>query len=313
VGHSLGGAAVLAAAARVPETVAVATIGAPYDPAHVRRLFAAAAPEIEVQGEALVALGGRTFRIKKQFLDDIARQNTPDAIAALHKALLVFHSPRDTIVDIDNAARIFMAARHPKSFVSLDAADHLLSRRSDAFYVATVLAAWAGRYLDTGDALPDEQTSGGPNVTVTETRESPFAQAIRAGRHSLRADEPARYGGGDTGPTPYDLLLAALGACTAMTLRLYADKKQVPLDRVAVRLSHAKIHADDCADCETKEGSIDRIEREIELAGALDEAQRAKLLAIADKCPVHRTLHAEVKIATRLSEPGDHADGAAIR
>ena len=305
VGHSLGGAAVLAAAPRIPEAVAVATIGAPYDPAHVGRLFAGAAPEIEARGEAQVSLGGRTFRIKQQFLDDIARQNTPGAIGSLHKALLVFHSPRDSIVDIDNAARIFMAARHPKSFVSLDAADHLLSRRSDAFYVATVLAAWAGRYLDAGAAPAEEPASDGWNVTVTETGENPFAQTVRAGRHSLRADEPARYGGGDTGPAPYDLLLAALGACSAMTVRLYADRKQIPLDRVTVRLSHAKIHAEDCADCETTQGSIDRIEREIELVGALGDLEREQLLAVANKCPVHRTLHAEVKIPTRLRD----ADG----
>ena len=309
IGHSLGGAAVLAAAARVPEAVAVATIGAPYEPAHVRRLLAPAAADIDAHGEAEVVLAGRTFRIKKQFLDDIASQNVVDAIANLRKALLIFHSPRDTIVDIENAARIFVAAKHPKSFVSLDAADHLLSRRSDASYVATVLAAWASRYLEVKPAPSPPHAGDGWNVRVAETGENMFAQAIEAGRHSLRADEPQSYGGGDTGPTPYDLLLASLGACTAMTLRLYASHKQLPLEHVAVRLRHDKIHARDCADCETAEGSIDRIEREIELVGALDGAQRASLLAIANKCPVHRTLHSEVTIPTRLADTAPPRDG----
>jgi uncharacterized OsmC-like protein/alpha-beta hydrolase superfamily lysophospholipase len=300
IGHSLGGAAVLAAAARVPEAVAVATIGAPYQPAHVRRLLEPATAEIEAKGEAEVALAGRKFRVKKQLLDDIASHNTHDAIAGLRKALLIFHGPRDTIVDIDNAAQIFMAAKHPKSFVSLDDADHLLTRKADAAYVAAVMAAWASRYL--GDAAPagDESAAEAGTVTVMETREGKFTQTIRSGKHVLRADEPETAGGLDTGPSPYDLLLAGLGACTSMTIRLYADLKQLPLEQVTVRLKHEKVHAQDCAECETKEGRIDRIEREIELQGALDAAQRAKLLEIANKCPVHRTLHSEVSIPTRL-------------
>jgi putative redox protein len=214
---------------------------------------------------------------------------------------LIFHSPRDATVPIDDAARIFLAARHPKSFVSLDDADHLLTRRDDATYVAAVLAACASRYLgESGlEAQPMEPDASGI-VTVSETREGRFAQTIRVGGHRLRADEPVSAGGTDTGPSPYDLLLAALGACTSMTLRLYADSKQLPLERVTVHVRHAKVHAVDCAECETREGRIDRIDREIELEGALDEPQRAKLLEIANKCPVHRTLHSEVWIPTRL-------------
>lgn len=301
IGHSLGGAAVLAAARKISAARAIATIGAPFDPGHVRGLLTAAVGEIEALGAAEVALAGRKFRITKQFLDDIGTHNTRERIAGLHKALLVFHSPHDTTVAIDNAAQIFMAARHPKSFVSLDNADHLLTRRDDANYVAAVLAAWASRYIEQPAALDVAMPSMPEGVTVTETHEGRFTQEITVGGHRLQADEPASAGGNDIGPSPYDLLLAALGACTSMTLRMYADQKKWPLEHVTVRLKHEKIHAQDCSECETREGRIDRIEREIEIAGNLDEAQRARLLEIANKCPVHRTLHSEVWIPTRLS------------
>jgi len=303
IGHSLGGAAVLAGAARIPEAAAVATIGAPADPGHLAHMFQDSADEIAAKGEAEVELGGRRFRVKKQFLDDIASQNLEPALGNLRKALLVFHAPRDETVGIDNAGSIFGAAKHPKSFVSLDDADHLLSRKADAVYVAEVLAAWAGRYLgadqaaaESGAALEAEPSG----VAVRERGEGRFAQEIAAGRHRLTADEPADYGGGDSGPTPYDLLLAGLGACTTMTLRMYADRKGWPLERAEVRLTHRKIHAQDCADCETREGRIDRIDRRLILQGPLDAAQRGKLLEIADKCPVHRTLTGEIKIDTIL-------------
>jgi putative redox protein len=304
IGHSLGGAAVLAAAPRVPEAVAVATIGAPAEPTHVRHLFQAARPEIEARGEAEVLLAGRPFRIRKQFLEDIEKHKLATALAELRKALVVFHAPRDATVGIENAGEIFKAAKHPKSFVSLDDADHLLSRKEDAVYVATVLAAWATRYLGRAaepakPAKPAAPSAGA--VVVQETGEGRFTQHIAAGKHALRADEPEDFGGSDSGPGPYDLLLAGLGACTSMTLRMYAARKQWPLDRVTVTLRHEKIHAEDCADCETKEGRIDRIERSLSLEGALDDGQRAKLLEIADKCPVHRTLESETVIATELA------------
>jgi uncharacterized OsmC-like protein/alpha-beta hydrolase superfamily lysophospholipase len=310
VGHSLGGAAVLAAAGEIPEAVAVATIAAPADPAHVARLFTDALPEIEAKGEAEVHLAGRPFRIQKQFLDDIARQNTAAKLGHLGKALIVFHSPRDQLVGIENARVIFDAARHPKSFISLDDADHLLTRRADAIYVSDLLAAWASRYVGApkAAAMAGAPEVGEPGtVIVAEAGADPargrgrLAQEIRVGRHLLPADEPVAAGGTDTGPNPYDLLLAALGACTSMTLRLYADHKGWPLEKVSVQLRHDKIHAADCAECETREGKIDRIVRVIDLDGPLDAAQRGRLLEIAEKCPVHRTLHSEISILSSLA------------
>jgi uncharacterized OsmC-like protein/alpha-beta hydrolase superfamily lysophospholipase len=300
IGHSLGGAAVLAAAGRIPEAAAVATIGAPAEPAHVRHLFQEAGPEIEARGEAEVRLAGRPFTIKKQFLEDIEATRLEAAIGGLRKALLVFHAPRDAMVGIENAGRIFAAAKHPKSFVSLDDADHLLSRREDAAYVAEVLAAWAGRYL--GRSEPAPLTAAPGTVVVQEAGEGTFAQRIAAGAHQMRADEPVSVGGADSGPAPYDLLLAGLGACTSMTLRLYAERKGWPLSRVTVTLAHDRIHAEDCADCETKSGRLDRIDRSLAVEGELDAEQRARLLEIADKCPVHRTLQSEVVIRTRLDD-----------
>jgi uncharacterized OsmC-like protein/alpha-beta hydrolase superfamily lysophospholipase len=299
VGHSLGGAAVLAAAAAIAEARAVVTIAAPSDPAHVTGLFKDQVAAIGERGEVEVSLAGRPFRIRREFLTDIAEQKLTERVAGLRKALLIFHSPTDELVGIDNASRVFAAARHPKSFVSLAGADHLLSRRSDAAYVANVLAAWAERYLEmpaTQSAAAAEPTEAG--VWVRETRAGRFQQEISVGSHRLIADEPREAGGLDSGPGPYDLLLAALGACTAMTLRLYAERKALPLDQVTVQLGHSRIHAADCEDCETKEGMIDRIARTITLAGALDDAQRARLLEIADKCPVHRTLTSEIDIRT---------------
>src|SRR5262245_62128586 len=296
IGHSLGGAAVLAAVADVTEARAVVTIAAPSDPAHVTGLFRDRLADIARQGEVEVTLEGRRFRIRRSFLDDVAEQNLRAKIAQLRKALLIFHSPTDNRVGIENASRIFEAAKHPKSFVSLADADHLLSRPSDASYVAKVIAAWAERYLDLPEPQPETADT---DVIVSETRRGRFQQEVRIGRHQLLADEPAGAGGLDSGPGPYDLLIAGLGACTSMTLRLYAERKSLPLDRVTVRLSHSKIHAADCETCETKEGMLDRIERTITLEGELDDDQRARLLEIADKCPVHRTLTSEIEIKTR--------------
>ncbi len=288
VGHSLGGAAVLAAAQRVPEARAVATIAAPFRPTHVTRLLGDSITEIETRGEAQVDLGGRPVRISKAFLDDIVDHDTPAAIASLDKALLVLHSPRDTVVGIDNASAIFQTARHPKSFVSLDNADHLLNKREDAQYAADVLAAWASRYLDDTTEDHAEAIAG---VRVSESGEGRFTQDIQAGRHRLRADEPQAMGGNDSGPSPYDFLLAGLGACTSMTVRMYAERKQWPLEHVSVALKHDKIHATDCAECETRQGQIDRIERVLTLEGELDDEQRQRLLEIANKCSVHRTFN----------------------
>ena len=297
IGHSLGGTAMLAAAARVPEATSVVTIGAPSSAAHVTRQFAAQVGEILEKGTAQVSLAGRTFTISRQFLDDVAEQKVLEDLAKLKKALLVCHAPGDEVVGIENASAIFTAAQHPKSFVSLDTADHLVTKREDAIYATDVVAAWASRYLPVAEevaALP-------PGVVeVSETGTGRLTQYARAGRHLLIADEPIAAGGDDAGPGPYDYLLAALGACTSMTMRLYAERKGIAADRFSVRLSHRKVHAEDCADCETREGRIDEINREISIEGDVPEAARARLMEMADKCPVHRTLTHEIKIRSRL-------------
>jgi uncharacterized OsmC-like protein/pimeloyl-ACP methyl ester carboxylesterase len=302
IGHSLGGAAVLAAATRIPESRAVATIGAPSDPSHVTNLFADQITVIRERGEGAVSIGGREFCIRRDFLDDVAEHRLLDQVAGMRKALMILHSPTDQVVSIDNASAIFTAARHPKSFISLDGADHLLARRSDARYVGDLIAQWCQRYLPPTVEVPAEKQAAG-TVVVGETRQGRFQQSVTMGEHRLVADEPVDVGGSDSGPSPYDLLLAALGACTSMTLRMYAERKSIPLEHVSVLLRHAKIHASDCANCETSQGQIDRIDRTITLDGDLDEATRARLLEIADKCPVHRTLTSEVDIRTALADP----------
>ncbi len=309
LGHSLGGAAVLAAAEEIPEALAVATVGAPFDPAHVSKLLGPASEVIAQEGHAEVNLAGRTFLIRRQFLDDLTSQAPEERLRKLGRALLIFHSPVDTVVDIHNAQQIYLAAKHPKSFVSLDHADHLLTKASDGLYVGQVLAAWAKRYLPApapadaaetapATAIPESLAEG--VVLVEERRDGKFTNTVRTAKHEILADEPLAVGGNERGLSPYELLSAALGACTAMTLRMYADLKKIPLEQVKVELKHGKIHAADCADCATTSGKIDRIERAITLEGELDDAQRARLLEIADKCPVHRTLHSEVQVVTRL-------------
>ena len=303
IGHSLGGAAILAAAGQIPDAKAVVTIGAPSDPSHVTGHFADSIDKIREQGEAEVSLAGRPFTIKRAFLDDVAEQSLMAHITGLHKALLVMHAPTDDTVGIDNATRIFVTAKHPKSFVSLAGADHLLSDRHDSGYVADVIAAWASRYLDVERA--DEKTTEGQaprQVVVRETRNGKFQQTVTVGPHQVLADEPVVAGGDDTGLAPYDLLLAGLGACTSMTMRLYADRKSLPLERTTVTLRHNKIHAEDCAECETKAGMLDQIERVIAMEGPLDAEQRKRLIEIADKCPVHRTLTSEVRILTSAAD-----------
>ncbi len=305
IGHSLGGAAVLAAAEHIPEARAVATIGAPAGIEHVLHLLTANRREIEETGEAEICLAARPFRIRKQFIEDISNQPQVDRISRLGAALLVMHSPTDETVGIDNARIIFDAARHPKSFVSLDGADHLLTRAADARFAASMLAAWASRYLDAGvapspqGAPPSAEASESGLVVVSENGSGPYGQRVTAGRHDFSADEPEPVGQ-DTGPSPYDLLLAGLGACTSMTLRMYAARKKWPLEHIRVSLRHSRIHATDCAACETESGQLDRIERVIQLTGSLDAEQRQRLLEIADRCPVHLTLHSEVDVRTTL-------------
>ena len=312
VGHSLGGAAVLQAAGRLEGVEAVATIGAPFRPEHVTHLFAESLDEIEARGEAQVLLAGRRFTVSREFVRDLEAQSMAGAIADLRRPLLLFHSPVDDTVGIENAAEIYTAARHPKSFVSLDDADHLLSDERDSRYVGTVLAAWASRYVEglrtsaeaeetTEPALPEGQV-------VTSTAAGAFRTEVRARGHRLVADEPLSVGGGDLGPTPYDLLAAALGTCTTMTLRMYAQRKGWPLEEAAVRLEHSRVHADDADRCEDREPRVDRFDRVLSLRGELDEEQRTRLLEIADRCPVHRTLSAGVLIETELEAPARTGD-----
>lgn len=302
IGHSLGGAAILAAAGSIPDAKAVVTIAAPSDPAHVTHLFKDRIEEIRTHGKVEVQLAGRPFHIKREFLDDIAEHGLMAHVAKLRKALLILHSPTDGTVGIDNATDIFLAAKHPKSFVSLSGADHLLSGKRDGAYVADVIAAWAERYVEPAAASAAVSSEGPRNVVVRETRVGKFQQNVTFGPHQILADEPVAVGGADTGPGPYDLLLSALGACTSMTMRMYADRKSLPVDRITVTLTHNKVHAKDCAECETREGLIDQIDRAISIEGALDADQRQRLMEIADKCPVHRTLKSEVRILTKEAD-----------
>lgn len=304
IGHSLGGAAVLAAAARIPEATAVATIGAPSDVAHVLHQFGAQLADLEHQGELDVTLAGRTFRIRKQFVDDARGQALSNSVAALGKALLVLHAPRDATVGIENASALFLAAKHPKSFVSLDDADHLLSRERDASYTARVIAAWASRYLPEAAGVPVAESAAGAMgpIVVAETGAGKYQNAVQSGPHRMLADEPRSVGGLDSGPSPYDYLAIALGACTSMTLRIYAEHKKLALGRISVAVSHGKVPAEHCADCgaaaEGRTGKIDRFERTISIEGGVDPALAEKLVEIAGKCPVHRTLEAGAAVVT---------------
>lgn len=300
IGHSLGGAAMLVAAREIPEAVAVATLAAPADADHVLKNFHADLERIRDDGAAVVELAGRRFTIEKQFLEDIAEQNVRERVAHLRKALLVLHAPRDETVGIDNATRIFVAAKHPKSFVSLDSADHLLTDPADAAYAAGVIAAWASRYIGAPEPAEPVEVGG---VEVSETGLGKFQAMVVAGRHRLIADEPEAVGGLDSGPSPYGYLSAALGACTVMTLRMYAERKGLAVTRISATVTHGKVHAADCLECTQelrgRDGRIDRFERRIAIEGDLDAETRVRLLEIADRCPVHRTLEAGAAIVTR--------------
>lgn len=294
VGHSLGGAAVIAAAGALPAVRAVATIGAPASPAHLGLKFKRDGIELPEGAEACLEVAGHRICVDQAFLDDLDRHDLVSDVAALSRPLLVLHAPLDPVVGIDEAAKLYTAARHPKSFVSLDDADHLLTGAADAAYAAEVVAAWANRYLaPVEDAAPAEGA-----VEVRETGGGRFQQEVRVGHHRLFADEPRSVGGDDDGPSPYDLLAAALGACTSMTLRLYAERKGLPLEGVTVEVRHAKVHKEDG---EQGDAKIDRLTRRITMDGPLDDAQRRRLLEIADRCPVHRTLERENEIVTELA------------
>lgn len=302
MGHSLGGTAVLAAAPHLDSVAAVATIAAPSAPSHVHKLLRESVDEIKEKGEATVELQGRSFTITREFLEALDASNLPQSLGQLRRPLLIAHSPIDNIVGIDNASELFFAARHPKSFLSLDEADHLLSDGGYASYLGRLIAAWVARYLDSDprEALQPDLSVKNPEFDTVVRTEKGLRTDIMANGFPIVADEPTSVGGTNLGPTPYDLLTAALGACTSMTLRMYADRKQWPLQAVTVDLKYRKIHARDCERCETEEGKIDHIEREIALEGDLDDEQKQRLLEIADRCPVHRTLHGQIHVETRL-------------
>ncbi|MBY4891573.1 alpha/beta fold hydrolase [Rhodobacteraceae bacterium N5(2021)] len=304
IGHSLGGAAVLRAAGRIASAKAVVTIGAPFDPAHVTHNFGDALATIVRDGVGDVQLGGRSVRIGRDFVNDVNEEKLAKDIATLGKALLVLHAPRDTIVGVENAAEIFVAAKHPKSFVTLDDADHLITRPADADYAADVIASWAGKYLDLKHPAPPIGAPEGVTRT-SEVDPDGFLQDINAGpKHHVHADEPESYGGTDRGMTPYQFLAAGLGACTSMTIRMYARRKKWPLDHVAVDVTHNRVHAQDAG---VEIGPLDQFTRTITLTGTLDDAQRARLMEIADKCPVHRSLEAGAHIKTELMPAAEAA------
>ena len=299
IGHSLGGAAVLAMASKLSKVKAVVTIGAPYEASHVIHNFDAHLDSIEQSGSAKVSLGSREFTIKKQFLDDLRNQTT-EHIKHLDKALLVLHSPIDLTVDISDAEKIYKAAKHPKSFVSLDTADHLLSKSADSEYVAQTISGWASRYIPKPEVSMPSITKG--HVLVAEL-DHKFQQEVFSDHHHWYADEPTQSGGKNSGPDPYEHLLAALGTCTAMTIRMYADHKKIPLEHVEVSLSHERNYVEDASRVSEDDTKIESLIRKIQLLGPLSDAQKSRLMEIADRCPVHRTLHNNPQVLTTLVIP----------
>jgi len=301
IGHSLGGAAALVAGKLIDSIEAIVTIAAPATPQHVEHLFAHRSEDIRAQGQAKVNIGGRPVNIGSGMLEDLEQWPLNKTLEGLDKPLLIFHSPVDQLVNVEEAAKIYQAAKHPKSFISLENADHLLTKEADADYVALTLTAWASRYLDLSS--PQLQSRDRPSVTpgevlVTE-RDAAFLRGLYTSDHQWLADEPKDKGGSNQGPSPYELLLMSLGACTSMTLRMYANHKKLPVENIQVHLSHKRIHAQDCADCETGDGRVDEIERIIDYQGQLSEEQHQRFLDIADKCPVHKTLEGDIKVRTR--------------
>ena len=298
IGHSLGGAAAIFAAEELPSVKAVATIAAPSTPQHVKHLLRSDISEIEKTGLAEVNVGGRNFTIKEQFLKDLNTKEINKIINKFDKAILILHSPQDSVVEVKNAEELYKAARHPKSFVSLDGADHLLTKTEDSLYAGDVIATWASKYL----SIPEKEEIDTQHEVVANLGEEGFTTEMRAGKHYFIADEPVSFGGNDYGPSPYDYVSAALASCTSMTIQMYARRKKWPLKNVETHVNHNKVHAEDCDNCERNTAKIDVFEREIVLNGNLDEEQQQKIIEIADKCPVHRTLSNKVQITTKLKK-----------
>lgn len=297
IGHSLGGAAALYAGSQLDSVSAVATIGAPFQPEHVKHLIGDSIQEIEEKGAAIITVDNREFTIRRHFLEDLSNKDTLQIIKDFRKAILILHSPHDQVVDIKNAAKIYHSAKHPKSFVTLNGANHMLNNKSDAFYAGTVIGSWVQRYVP---QAPKEKLTTTKQVVVKLENDG-FTTEIMAGRHGLVADESEALGGNDFGPSPYELLNAALGACTAMTLQMYARRKKWPLEEVKVHLSFSREYKDDCEHCEDPRNKISHFDRCIEVEGDLTDAQKERLLQIADKCPVHKTISSEVSFNTYLA------------
>lgn len=297
IGHSLGGAAAIFAANKVSSIKAVAVINSPSDPSHVKHLLKDSAHEITKNGKAKVNLGGMDFTIKKQFLDDLKNKSLIDVVSNFKKALLILHSPQDKTVGIKNAEEIYKAARHPKSFVSLDGVDHLLSKKEDSKYVGQVIAGWASRYVE---IPPVEAIKSKSKVAASLNDDEKFTTHLKLGDHYFIADEPTSFGGNNFGPSPYEFLSAGLAACTVMTIQMYARRKNWKVENVTCHINYSKDHAVDCEHCEEDSAKIDTFTREIKLTGNLSEEQKIKLLQIADKCPVHKTLHTKTQIITTI-------------
>ena len=299
IGHSLGGAAVIFAAKLINSIKAVATIGAPSSPDHVQHLFSSEVNTIKKEGVSEVNIGGRPFHISDKFIEDIESKSMETCVKSLRKPILIIHSPQDETVGIQNAKELYHYAHHPKSFISIDGADHLMSRKKDSEYVGGVIAGWVDRYIE----IPEKEKIATQYQVAVSLGNSGFTSEIKAGRHQLTADEPESVGGNDFGPSPYEYVSSGLGACTAMTLRMYADRKKWELEKVIVHVNHGKEYARDFEEIESKEGDLSKIDvfkREIELYGNLDEKQRKRLMEIADKCPVHKSLHNSSIIKTTL-------------
>lgn len=297
IGHSLGGAAVILAAQKISSIRAIATIAAPSNPLHVKHIFKDNIETIKDKGIAEVNIGGRSFTIKNQFLEDLKSQSFQETLKNSGKSILILHSPQDQVVEIKNAEEIYIAVRHPKSFVSLDGADHLLSNPKDATYTGEIIGKWSKRYLEMPGAIALETEK---EVVASLDSADGFTTQLKVGSHYITADEPVSYGGNNFGPSPYELVSAGLSACTAMTIQMYAKRKKWPLENVEVHTSYQKLHADDCQNCDSSEAKIDTFQRAIKLTGSLDDKQIARIMEIADKCPVHRTLKSEIKIDTTL-------------
>lgn len=295
VGHSLGGAAALFAAQRIESVQAVATVGAPSEPNHVKHLFGKDLEKLESEGVAEVDIGGRPFKLKQQFVKDLEVHSLRASLQAMRKAVLLLHSPQDTIVGIHNAAELYQSAHHPKSFVSLDGADHLLTSEADSMYAGNVIATWARRYLK----RPEKAIRDGVFVAL---QGDTYTSEVMIRQHQFLADEPVDVGGRDLGGTPFELVAAGLGACTAMTLKMYANRKKWDLATVEVQVEHDKIHAEACETCEQPNGKVDQFTRTITVSGALDEDQIQRLLEIADKCPVHKTLSTASQIKSAIEK-----------